>query len=105
MLCAVLWWVERHDRIALVLCIVGLAAATAAYHELQMMHSATPAEYGEWLRWYNVSIFCALGGLLLFVHYYLGTGRLWLLWVIVLMRSLILVVNFSVDPNVNFREI
>ena len=70
-----------------------------------MMHSATAAEYGEWLRWYHVPIFLAFIAQLLFVHYYLGTGRLWLMWAIIFARSVVLVVNFSVHPNFNFSNI
>jgi signal transduction histidine kinase len=65
----------------------------------------TPAEYGNWVRWYNLSIYVALVGIVLFVHYYLGTGRRWLLWLIVLARSLVVFVNFCVRPNFNFRQI
>jgi signal transduction histidine kinase len=105
MVATLAWLSEPRNRIALVLGVVGLAAAASAYIELRMMHSATPAEYGHWLRWYNLSVYCALGGLLAFVHYYLGTGRIWLLSGIVLARSVLVIVNFCVFPNINFREI
>jgi len=87
------------------LCTVGIATAAAGYAELGLMHSATVAEYGEWLRWYHVPIFFAVIAQLLFVHYYLGTGRLWLMWAIIFARSVVLVVNFSVHPNFNFSSI
>src|SRR5262249_22550047 len=103
--CALVWLIERRDRLSLILCLAGLAAAASVYLELRMMHAATPAEYGHWLRWYILSVYFALGGMLLFVHQYLGTGRLWLMCVIAVMRSLLVVVNFSVQPNFNFLEI
>ena len=59
----------------------------------------------NWQRWYHVPIFLAFISLVLFAHYYLGTGRLWLLWTIILMRSVVLVVNFSVHPSFNFVSI
>ncbi len=70
-----------------------------------MLHSATAAEYGEWLRWYYLPVFVALVAMLLFVHYYLGTGRVWLLWTVIFARSVQVVVNFSVHPNFAFSSI
>jgi hypothetical protein len=74
--CGLLWLIERRDLVSLVLCVLGVAAAALDYAELGMMHSATVDEFGEWLRWYHVPTFFAFIALLLFVHYYLGTGRL-----------------------------
>ncbi len=99
------WLIERRDRASLMLCALGVAAAACAFVELGMMHSATAAEFGEWLRWYHVPIFLAFIALVLFVHYYLGTGRLWLMWAVICARSVVLVVNFSVHPNFNFSSI
>ena len=81
--CGWVWLIERWDLATLMLCTVGIATAAAGYAELGLMHSATVAEYGEWLRWYHVPIFFAVIAQLLFVHYYLGTGRLWLMWAII----------------------
>ena len=103
--CGWLWLIERRDRASLMLCILGVAAAGSGYVELGLMHSATAAEYGEWQRWYHVPVFLAFISLVLFVHYYLGTGRLWLMWTIIFVRSVVLVVNFSVHPNFNFVSI
>jgi len=103
--CGWVWLIERWDLATLMLCTVGIATAAAGYAELGLMHSATVAEYGEWLRWYHVPIFFAVIAQLLFVHYYLGTGRLWLMWAIIFARSVVLVVNFSVHPNFNFSSI
>jgi signal transduction histidine kinase len=87
------------------LCILGITTAASAFAELGMMHSATPKEFGEWLRWYHLPVFVGLMAQLLFVHYYLGTGREWLMWAVILARSTVLVVNFSVHPNFNFASI
>jgi signal transduction histidine kinase len=102
---AVVWLVGRRDLASLMLCILGVATAASAYAELGMLHSVTAAEYGEWLRWYHLTVFPALMAQLFFIHYYLGTGRSWLMWTIVLMRSAVLVVNFAVHPNFNFSSI
>jgi signal transduction histidine kinase len=46
-----------------------------------------------------------LVAMLLFVHYYLGTGRVWLMWTVILARSAQVLVNFLVHPNFGFSEI
>jgi two-component system sensor kinase FixL len=94
--CGLLWLIERRDLASLMLCTLGVAAAASGYAELGMMQSATAAEYGEWQRWNHVPLFFAFIAMLLFVHYYLGTGRLWLMWAFIFARSVVLIVNFSV---------
>jgi signal transduction histidine kinase len=96
---------ERRDTASLTLCLLGVSVAACAYLELWMMKSATPAEYGEWLRWYHVPFFFALLAQILFIHYYLGTSRSWLMWTVVVMRLAVLVGNFAVHPNFNFSGI
>ena len=103
--CGFVWLIERRNLASLMLCTLGVAAAASGYAELGLMHSATAAEFGEWQRWYHVPSFLGFITLVLFVHYYLGTGRLWLLCAIIFARSVVLVVNFSVDPNFNFSNI
>ena len=103
--CGFVWLIERRDGSGLMLCILGVAATASAYAELGMMRSATAAEYGEWLRWDHLYAFLGVIGQVGFVHYYLGTGRVSLMWTIITMRSIVLVVNFSVHPNFNFSSI
>ena len=99
------WLIERRDAAGLMLCILSLGAAAAAYVELGMMHSTTPTEYGQWVRWYHPAGFLALTGQVFFIRYYLGTGRWWLIWTFMIARTVMLVVNFLVQPNLNFLEI
>jgi signal transduction histidine kinase len=104
-LCGLMWLIERREIASLMLCLLGVATAASAYFELGMMTSAMPAEYGAWLRWYHLPVFLALAAQLLFVHHYLGTSRAWLLWAVIVARSIVLIVNFSVQPNYNFSSI
>jgi signal transduction histidine kinase len=103
--CGAVWLINRRDPASLMLCCQGVAVAASAYIELRLMHSTAVAEYGELLRWYHLPIFLALSAQILFVHYYLGTGRIWLLWTFFASRALIVVVNFTVEPNFNFSSI
>jgi len=80
--------------------IVGIVPA-----ELGMMYSATPQEWGEWVRRCHLPIFFAIVGIVLFVRLYLGTGRAWLAWTVIGSRCVILAGNFLTDPNFNFERI
>lgn len=103
--CGSVWLIERRDLANLMLCILGAATAGAAYAELGMMHSATVPEYVGWLRWYSGPIILALVSQLLFVHYYLGTDTLWLMWTVILARLVVALANFFIYPNFNFSDI
>jgi signal transduction histidine kinase len=103
--CGWLWLIERRNLATAMLCVLGVATAASALTELGMMLSTTGAECGEWLRWYHVPCFIIFISQVLFVHYYLGTDRLWLMWTFVLVRSAVLIVNFLVHPNFHFSEI
>jgi signal transduction histidine kinase len=99
------WWSERRNLGNLMFCLTAVAVAGIARAEVGMLHATTVAAFGEWARWYHLPLFLAIVGQLLFVRYYLGTGRAWLLRTIVLARLVVLVGNFLVDPNFNWREI
>lgn len=103
--CMLSWVIERRNLANLTFCLTAIATAAATPLEIGMMYATTAAEYGELLRWYHLPIFFVLVGHLLFVRYYLGTGRLWLLGTIISLRLIVLVANFLVDPNFNFLEI
>lgn len=104
-LCAVAWFADKRDLAYAMFCVTALGTAASVPFELGMMYAETPAEYGEWLRWYHLPSSTTLISTLIFVRLYLGTGRSWLLWPLVAVRVFIVAVNFAVDPNFNFREI
>lgn len=104
-ICALTWHVHRRDMARLMFCVTAIATAAATPIELGMMQAATASELGELLRWYHLPIFFSLMGQVLFVRYYLGLGRAWLLWTFIPVRVFVLVSNFIVDPNFNFSEI
>ncbi|HWA48200.1 MAG TPA: ATP-binding protein [Dongiaceae bacterium] len=104
-LCGLMWLGERRALSHLMLCLLGVATAAAAYIELGMMRSTDPAAFGAWLRWYHLPIFVGLLAQVLFVHFYLGTSRTWLLWTVILGRATVLALNFLLHPNFNFVSI
>lgn len=99
-------WLRDRAAIAnLVFSVAAVAAAVIAGQELALMHARTPAEYAEILRWWHVSAAAIVIAVVWFVRFYLGTGRLWLAWLITLLRGLILLANFLAYPNATFAEI
>jgi len=100
------WAFDRTARANLMFSIIALAVAGMAPTELGMMQAGSPEEYGLWVRWFHVPLFFAIVGMVLFVPLHLGTGRAWLAWLVVGMRSVVLVGNFLLpQPNFTWREI
>lgn len=103
--CGFVWLADRKNLLWLVLFILGISASAETYFELGMMHSSSPSEFGEWLRWYHVPSDSGFVAQVIFVHLFLGASNLWLLRLFVLVRSVVLFANFIFTPNFNFREI
>jgi two-component system, LuxR family, sensor kinase FixL len=84
-----------------------LAMGTAAWTicELWMMRADTPVEFATVLRWGHVAVWLIVVCLVGFVHFYLKSGRPWLAWTVCGLRTLLLVVNFLVGQNLNYREV
>lgn len=99
------WLKDRHARASLVFAVTAVAAAGHSAGEMAMMFAATPAQWGQALRWIHVASFLGIAGSVLFVHFYLGTGRRWLAGLTIGVRFVALLVNFLSFPNINYREI
>jgi signal transduction histidine kinase len=100
-----LWLLDRRRLSNLAFALVALGAAGYSVVELGMMYAASAAEYGQWIRWFHVANFFAVVGLVAFIQLEFRTGRAWLAWAVVALRSGIVVANFLVDPNVTWSEI
>lgn len=99
------WLQDRRARANLVFALTALCQPGLAACEIGMMRAATPEEFGEWLRWTHLPGFGLIAGTVLFVQWYLGTGRIWLGAATVGIRLITLALNFSFHPNINYREI
>ena len=99
------WTTDRRNLANFTLCAVAVSMVAVARAEVGMMHAATAAEYGEWVRWCYLPVFFAVVGQVLFVHLYTGTGRSGLLWSIIGIRLLVLAGNFLTSPTFVWREI
>mgnify|MGYP003694292915 CR=1 FL=1 len=85
--------------------LAALAVTGIASGELLLARASDPRFFAEVLRWMQVPIFFLTVGLVGFIYSYLRSGRLWLAYAACGVRFACLVVNFVVEPNLNFRAI
>jgi two-component system sensor kinase FixL len=99
-------WRRNHSAWAnLPFFLTAVSTASFAFCELRMMRAETPAEFATTLKWAHVPVWLVIVSLVWFVHLYLRTGRNWLAWVVLGLRTLALILNFLVGRNLNYREI
>jgi len=99
------WWNNRSAWASLLFSQLALATAVTAGIEVWMMRAQTPAQFGIALRWDHVPIFFIVVAVVGFVRLYLRAGRPWLAWVVCGLRAFTLLLNFLLEPNLNFRVI
>src|SRR6266480_6673397 len=101
----VVWCKQRENWVHLVFSFSAVAAAAIAAFELAMMHAETVGQYEALLRWIHVPVWVLTVAFVAFVRLYLHAGRPWLAWSICGLRTLVLILNFILTPNLNFRRI
>ena len=99
------WLRERSVGANGAFAVLAFSVASLALIELQMVRATTTAEFGRWLWWYHLPIWSALVSVVFFLRFHLGTGRAWLGWTAIGMRSVALLLNFVSSPNLNYRDI
>jgi signal transduction histidine kinase len=99
------WWQNREKRERLLFALMTVATAWMAFCELAMMQAKTPGDFGFALRWLHVPVLLNFFAITGFALVHLRAGRRWLAGMLLALRSVSLVINFSVEPNINFREI
>jgi signal transduction histidine kinase len=102
---ALVWLFDRTARANLMFAIVAVAFAGMAGMELELMHAATPEQYSDWVRWFQVPILAADVGLVLFIRYHFGTATNWLGWAVMSTRGAIVAATFALGVNFNFDDI
>lgn len=98
-----LWWRHRRAWGQAVFAGTALMVAVLAGLECMVMAATTAEEHGRLLRWVHVPAFFGVVGLVLFTRLYLRAGRWWLAWAVVVVRLLVLIANFLLPENLNFR--
>lgn len=100
-----IWLKRRQAWASLWLFVSAAGTCLLALDELWMMRSQTIAEYTVAIRWLHPPAFLVIVGLVGFVRVYLRAGRLWLAWSVFGVRTLSLVLNFILTPNLNYSRI
>ena len=101
----VVWRRRRENWVHLLFSCSAIAAAAIAVMELAMLHTDTVERYEALVWWIHVPVWVLLLSFVGFVRAYLRTGRAWLAWSIYGLRTLVLIVNLILTPNINFRKI
>ena len=70
-----------------------------------MMRASTPAEFASTLKWGQVPVCLLVVSLVGFVRVFLKAGQPSLAWTVCGLRTLALLLDFSVGQNLNYREI
>jgi PAS domain S-box-containing protein len=101
----IVWWKDRAARANLVFALGAVAVAVFAGLELALMRAETPAQFGTVARWIHVPGWVLIVSIVAFVRLYLNAGRRWLAWTVVAVRTLALILNFVLSPNINYRKL
>ena len=102
---ALVWWRERQAVSNLWFSLAALGTAGMGACEYAMMRSASPAGYGEALRWLHVPAWVIIVSLVVFVRLFLRAGRPWLAWSVCGVRTFSLALDLVQSPNLNYRTI
>ncbi|HSJ01912.1 MAG TPA: PAS domain S-box protein [Verrucomicrobium sp.] len=102
---AVVWLMDRKAWANFSFFMAAVAMAAVAACELALMHTASPARYGEILRWAHLPVFVLIVSVVGFVHWHFKTGRRWLGIAVVGVLVASLVLNFFQEINLNYMVI
>jgi two-component system, LuxR family, sensor kinase FixL len=101
----VVWCKQRENWTHLLFSFSAVAAAAVAGFELAMLHADTVGQYEALVRWIHVPVWVLTLSFVAFVRRYLHAGRPWLAWSIYGLRTVVLILNFILTPNINFLAI
>jgi signal transduction histidine kinase len=99
------WWRRREERAHALFALAAVGTALLAGTELWMMHAGTPDEIARALRWFFAAAWLVSVSIVAFVRHYLRAGRPWLAWAVYGARTLALIINFALPPNLGYRAI
>lgn len=101
----IVWCKDWTARASFALAVGAVAVAFFAGLELALMRAETPAQFDTVARWIHVPAWVLIVSIVAFVRLYLNAGRRWLAWTIVVVRTLALILNFVLSPNINYRQV
>ena len=98
------WWAERARLSYLAFTISCFSYMIFSWFELGMLHAQTPDEYLFYVWWDAVFGFVGVTSFGLFGYLQLR-GRKWLFWTHSVLRTLALLLHFSMAKGIHFRQI
>src|ERR1044071_4273714 len=101
----IVWWKDRAAPANLVFAVGAVSVAVFAGLELALMRPVTPEEFGKVTRWIHVPAWVLIVSIVAFVRLYLNAGRRWLGWSVVAIRTVALILNFTLSPSINYRKL
>lgn len=99
-----IWIGDRRQLSNLAFSTMAVGVAGYASIELSLMHANSSEHYTILSRWIQVPTWVIVFSFVWFTRAYLRAGRPWLGWVIIGLRTLALLVNFSRSGSITFRE-
>ena len=99
------WCKQRENSVHLLFSCSAIAAAAISAFELGMLNAQTVERYQLLLRWIHVPTWVLTLSFVAFVRRYLRAGRAWLAWSIYILRTLVLILNFTFPVSINYRAI
>lgn len=99
------WVRDRAAWPSLFFSVLAVATAALAFCELLIMRAQTPEEYAFANRAGQVAVWVATVALVGFVRSHFKSGRAWLGWTVIVLRTLTLLPNFLSGQSLNLKEI
>lgn len=100
-----LWCQNRRTWHHLCFSIMALGVIGMAAGEVIIMRTDSPETVGLVGRWIHVVFGVITASMLGFTHFYLGTGRRWLLYLALSLRGCALVANFTTGENLHLISV
>jgi PAS domain S-box-containing protein len=101
----VVWCKQRGSWMYFAFSCSAVAGAALTAFELTQLRAHTVEQYSEVLRWAQFPIWTLVVSLVIFVRLYFHAGRPWLALSVCGLRTLALILNFILIPNLSYREI
>jgi PAS domain S-box-containing protein len=99
------WFKQRTNLAYLAFSCSAVAAGVISGFELCMLNATTVEQYQVLMRWIHLPVWILTLSFVAFVRLYLHAGRSWLARSIYILRTLVLILNFSFPVSINFNRI
>ena len=101
----VVWCKQRGSWMYLAFSCSAVAGAALTAFELTQLRAHSVEQYSAVLSWTQFPVWTLVVSLVIFVRLYFNAGRPWLAWSVCSLRTLALILNFILIPNLSYREI